>query len=340
MKTTKSPLSVAKLALEVARQCYPDYSCAKSPRKFTQPQLVACLVLKEFLRLDYRGMYQTLREWSDLRQVLGLSRVPHFTTLCAAHRRLLRKGLTRRLIDRLLAFCRRNGVLREKTRLAVIDSTGLETRHSSHYFTRRCGRHSAHTKVKYPKLSAICDAESHLVLGLTVNRGPKPDHCEFESTLRDALRRQPMQTLVADAGYDSEPAHRWCRETLGIRSIIPPVINGRKRLDGRPRRMNGHYRKKLRRRFPRKTYGQRWQIETVFSMLKRLMGSSLRARSYHSQCREIVLRVITLNVMILLHAISYVLYRAGQTQVNSLRRWRVYPPIFTPPLHTERVPVR
>ena len=313
MKTTKSPLTVAKLALEIARQCYRTYSCAKSPRKFTQPQLVACLVLKEFLRLDYRGMYQTLREWSDLRQVLGLSKVPHFTTLCAAHRRLLRKGLTRRLIDRLLAFCRRNGVLKEKTRLAVIDSTGLETRHSSHYFTRRCGRHSAHTKVKYPKLSVVCDAESHLILGLTVNRGPKPDHCEFRSTLRDALRRQPIGTLAADAGYDSEPAHRWCRETLGIRSIIPPTISGRKRLDSRPRKMRGRYRNQLRRRFPSKTYGQRWQIETVFSMLKRLMGSSLRARRYHSQCREITLRVITLNVMILLHAISYVLYRAGQS---------------------------
>jgi hypothetical protein len=318
MKTTKSPLSVAKLALEVARQCYADYSCAKSPKKFTQPQLVACLVLKEFLRLDYRGIRQTLLEWSDLRQVLGLCKVPHFTTLCAAHRRLLRKGLTNRLIDRLLAFCRRNGQLPRKTRLAVIDSTGLETRHSSHYFTRRCGRHSAHTKLKYPKLSLICDARSHLVLGLVVDRGPKPDPCEFERTLTDALRRQPIQTLVGDAGYDSEKAHRWCREQLGIRSIIPPAISGRRRLDGRPRRMRGHYRRKLRRRFPKKTYGQRWQIETVFSMLKRLMGSALRARSYHSQCREIVLRVITLNLMILLHAVSYVLYRAGQSPILPL----------------------
>ena len=300
MKTTKSPLSVAKLALEVARQCYPDYSCAKSPRKFTQPQLVACLVLKEFLRLDYRGMHEVLCEWSDLREVLGLTKAPHFTTLCAAHRRLLRKPQTSRLLDHLLATCRRNGRLPQTTRLAVIDSTGLETRHSSHYFTRRCGRHSAHTKVKYPKLSLICDAKTHLVLGLTVNRGPKPDHCEFESTLRDALARQPLRTLIADAGYDSEKAHRLCREELGIESIIPARVNGRPRRDGGPRHIRGHYRKRLYRRFPAKRYGQRWQIETVFSMLKRLMGSALRARGYHSQCREIVLRVITLNLMILL----------------------------------------
>ena len=46
-------------------------------------------------------------------------------------------------------------------------------------------------------------------------------------------------------------------------------------------------------------YSQRWQAETVNSMLKRLMGSGLRARNYWSQCRETILRAISLNVMIL-----------------------------------------
>jgi hypothetical protein len=55
----------------------------------------------------------------------------------------------------------------------------------------------------------------------------------------------------------------------------------------------------MKRRFPKHTYGQRWQIETVFSMLKRNMGSALRARSYHSQNREIRLRVLTHNLAIL-----------------------------------------
>ena len=49
----------------------------------------------------------------------------------------------------------------------------------------------------------------------------------------------------------------------------------------------------------RSRYGQRWQVETVNSMLKRLLGSALRARNYHSQCRELRLRALTLNVMIL-----------------------------------------
>ncbi len=45
--------------------------------------------------------------------------------------------------------------------------------------------------------------------------------------------------------------------------------------------------------------GPRWQCETGNSMIKRLLGSALRARTYWRQCREITLRAITLNVLIL-----------------------------------------
>jgi transposase len=300
MKTTKSPLTIARLALELAERCYPSYSCPKSPRRFTQPQLVACLVVKEFLRLDYRGVQQTLLEWSDLRKVLGLTKVPHFTSLCSAHKRLLRKRHMDLLLSSLLQRCRNEKLLSETVALAAIDSTGLESRHVSHYFTRRSERHAAHYKATYPKLSAVCDTRTHLILGVTVDRGPTVDHCEFRPTVQRALAHQPFKTLLADAGYDSEKAHHWCRDELGIRSIIPPRTYGRRRLDGAPRGTYGHYRVKLLRRFPRKLYGQRWQIETAFSVIKRCLGAALRARTYHSQCREVVLKVLTYNLMILL----------------------------------------
>jgi hypothetical protein len=53
-------------------------------------------------------------------------------------------------------------------------------------------------------------------------------------------------------------------------------------------------------RFDHQTYGQRWQVKTVASMLKRNLGSALHARTYWSQCREMILRTITHNIMILL----------------------------------------
>jgi hypothetical protein len=61
-------------------RCLRAYAHKFSPKKFTQPQLFACLVLKTFLKTDYRGLAAHLAEHSDLRAVLGLEIVPHFTT--------------------------------------------------------------------------------------------------------------------------------------------------------------------------------------------------------------------------------------------------------------------
>ena len=300
MRTSKSTLTVARMALRAARDAIPDYAHPKSPKKFTQPQLLACLVVKEFLGLDYRGVQVLLREWSDLRDVLGLKTVPHFTTLCAASRRLLSKPLAERLMGATLTLCRKAKLLKRRSKLAAMDSTGLETRHVSDYYTQRCDRHRSHRKRRYPKLSAVCDTANHLILGVFIDRGPQRDHAEDEETLLAALTHQWIKTLLADAGYESERFHDVCRRDLGIRSIIPTTQRGRPRKDGKPRPINGHYRRLMQRRFPKQLYGQRWQIETVFSMLKRNLGAALRARRYWSQGREIRLRVLTHNLMILL----------------------------------------
>ena len=41
------------MALKAARDSLPDHTKAK---KFMQPQLMACLVIKESFQIDYRGM--------------------------------------------------------------------------------------------------------------------------------------------------------------------------------------------------------------------------------------------------------------------------------------------
>ena len=83
---------MAQAALAAGKQALTEYSCAKSPHKFTQPQLFALLVLKQFFKLDYRGVTQYLARWAELRSVLGLRKVPHFRTLHEASKRLLKKG--------------------------------------------------------------------------------------------------------------------------------------------------------------------------------------------------------------------------------------------------------
>ena len=90
---TKSPVAVAREALQVGEAGLPLYASRFSKKDFTQPQLFAMLVLRQFFKTDYRGIIQMLRDLSDLRRVLRLKKVPHYSTLCYAEQRLLKKGL-------------------------------------------------------------------------------------------------------------------------------------------------------------------------------------------------------------------------------------------------------
>jgi hypothetical protein len=90
---TKSPVALAREALGVAQEALPSYSHRFSPKVFTQPQLFAILVLRQFFKTDYRGVVQLLEDFGDLRRVLGLQKVPHYSTLCYAEKRLAKKGL-------------------------------------------------------------------------------------------------------------------------------------------------------------------------------------------------------------------------------------------------------
>jgi hypothetical protein len=317
MKTTKSTLTVAREALKAGQESLPDYRRPQSPKKFTQPQLFACLVVKEFRRLDYRGVWVLLQEWPELRNVLGLKKVPHFTTLWAASKRLLAKPKAEALLDGVLRRCRQAKILGKRTPLAAMDSTGLESRHVSAYYTQRCHRHQGHYKSRYPKLSAVGDTANHLILGCAMDRGPQPDLAEARPTVRAALSHQSLGALLGDPGYEAEGFHRFCR-ARDIRSIIPTTDRGRPRADGQPHAVRGHYRRLMKSHFPKVLYGQRWQAETIISMLKRNFGSALRARYYHSQNREIRLRILTHDLGILLRPLRHVMsHRVTACSIHS-----------------------
>ena len=91
---TKSALDLVKTAIDLGTQGLPAYSTKFSRRDFTQAQLFAMLSLRQYLKSDYRKTTQILSEWSDLREALGLAKVPHWTTLEKAQKRLLKKGLS------------------------------------------------------------------------------------------------------------------------------------------------------------------------------------------------------------------------------------------------------
>jgi len=194
-------------------------------------------------------------------------------------------------------------LLPKRTPLSAIDSSGFEAHHVSHYFVRRRARNRERTLQlltyrRFPKLGLVVDCRTHFILAAVPGRGPSPDHPHLIEAVLAARTRRRLETLLADAGYDAEWVHQFLRDELDLRSLIPPEIGRQttKPPTGRYRRqMKSYFRRPQRRR----RYGQRWQAETVISMLKRRLGECVNARSDRRQRRALLLKAITHNILIL-----------------------------------------
>ena len=74
-------LPFARIALQVSKAVLPRYRSRFSKHQFTQPQLLAIPCLMRYEDWTFREAEVRLGEHRELRQTLGLSRVPDFTTL-------------------------------------------------------------------------------------------------------------------------------------------------------------------------------------------------------------------------------------------------------------------
>jgi hypothetical protein len=70
MITSKSPVAIMKAAFELGRQLFADHAHKFGPQTFTEPQLFACLALREHQKKSYRGVEAALsvvEGWSTAR---------------------------------------------------------------------------------------------------------------------------------------------------------------------------------------------------------------------------------------------------------------------------------
>ena len=199
----------------------------------------------------------------------------------------------------MIRRARRHGLI-DAAPVVAVDATGLETRHVSAHFGHKRAKGKAkkgkgHRQRAWPKLTTVLHTHSHLLLGAVPGLGPSQDSPDFTPAMRQAARLLAIDVALGDAGYDAEHNHRLCREGLGVRQT---VIRLNRRNTGR-RWPKTPYRRAMRHRFPKPLYHQRWHVESGFSQHKRRLGSALTARNPSSQNRELVLRVLTHNLMLL-----------------------------------------
>jgi hypothetical protein len=280
-------LRLVRLAVQLARTQLRDDASKFAPKRDTQPSLLACLCLKEFLHMDDRSCEALLASAQELRAALGLHAVPDHSTLWWFSRHKVKPRLLARVLSEPVRLFQQAAAPHART--VAVDSTGFARAPASPYSQQRAGhRHRAKTWLKW---SGAVWTDPLILCGQIADLGPRGDHVEFRPLVTQTLARLRFTRLLADGGYASEANHRWWREDLGIESIIPTITGRQARgLTRRP------YRRQLQLAFPRQPYGQRWTVETFISVVKRRFGGAVTARGYWQQVKQSVLRGITYNL--------------------------------------------
>jgi hypothetical protein len=190
-------LGVARLAMRLGGDHLSDYGAVTSRKDFTRRQLMACLVLRAYLKTTYRGVIEILETSEALRTELGMKeKLPHYSTLAKFCERSA-------VLDILGAMLHRLGQasLRHEKQPVAINATGLETSTASaHLVCRSKKERKKWVKPRWRCSPRACcrwvqywtGAEQRQVPGLaaaaTVALGPA--HPTAQALRRRGLRRR------------------------------------------------------------------------------------------------------------------------------------------------------
>ena len=296
-------------AYHLAKGVLPDRTSKFSRRDFTLPQLFACLAVKEQQKKSYREAEALLKDADHWCHAIGMRKVPDPNTLCRAAKAILSRFRTDKLLDVVARWAATARILGLSLKPLAGDATHFEDRHCSRHFESRRGRGTGSkgrkSKVKgLPKLAVGVASACHLVISFWAGAGAGGDSAHFEPLLFDAWRRVPNRRFKSawDAGFDAEHNHELARRDMGVPTLIPATV-GRPVKGGKP--PAGRWRRHMRRVLATKAsrrrcgYTQRWQVETVNSMIKRNLGSALRGKTKASRTRDLRLKVLVHDLMIL-----------------------------------------
>jgi hypothetical protein len=279
MRRESRYVQFARRAYEEAQASLPKYTHRNSPKTYTFPQLVACVMLKFYLNKTYRDVEEWLLATDKVCTVLELESVPDHSTLSRTYRKLTKAQLDkmqRHLLDE-------SGV---KEEAIAGDSTSFTlSQASSHYRTRSGKCFSDWIKGGY-----AVGIQSQLILGSSAQPGRLPDFAFLERLKRQIrrygryLRGRRAWFFLGDSGFDAKeitdgdlvyPIRRYGKITDPKRQERADLVS-QARLDG--------------------LFGYRWLVETVNSVIKRKFGDSIRSRIWFLQRREPIIKGLVYNI--------------------------------------------
>lgn len=265
-------ISILKRFLVSARQLVskiPRFSSKFSNKIYDNHQKMIILIFRQRMRMTYRGIVRFLRFSPLARALLKLRSVPDHSTLVKFHKRIKSE-----ILDSLLCKKRVNTV--------AIDSSGFETSYMSYHYANVWNRQDKRKWRRYLKVSIAIDTDSQYILSQKIRIGPRNDNIDFKPVMKNLN----CKFVVADKGYDSKSNRYFVLREMKAYPHIPY-----RKMAGRTYERAG-----VPLKFNEKIYHQRSKVETVFSVIKRKYGSFVLSRSFESQKKELLFRMIAYNV--------------------------------------------
>lgn len=140
----------------------PLYSSKFSRRDYTQHQLLSLEIFREYIGLRYRDFIELVELMDVIKERLGISRIPHFSTLCKFSARISLRLLSK-IYKQVTGFFSRQP---RRISTMAIDSTGFPIEHFSYYYSVRTEK----TRRDYIKVSLAVDTTKQAILGYKITK--------------------------------------------------------------------------------------------------------------------------------------------------------------------------
>lgn len=179
----------------VFKNSLPKYSCRKSKHTYKQHQLAIIWCLMKYLKTNYRGVIEQLEIMPELMQVIGLSQLPHFTTINKFFLRINTSIIYAVFVQTVYLFP--NGPT-----IVAIDATGYSSNYASRYYAQRM--HGEQEIRGYIKASLSVSTANQCIIAVRTRLGPRNDNIDFVWLATQSTNIARPTHVTADKGYDSE----------------------------------------------------------------------------------------------------------------------------------------
>ncbi|MDX2166478.1 MAG: IS5 family transposase [Deltaproteobacteria bacterium] len=187
--------------------------------------------------------------------------------------------------------------LREVEQDFAVDSTGFGTARFYRYYSEKYGHEQLGRA--WVKTHACVGTKTNIVTAVVISGMQEHDSPQFAKLVESTAERFTVREVSADKAYSGRDNYALV-EHLGATPFIPFRSNAKPDPKSPAWNKMWHWFALNREDFCLH-YHKRSNVEAAFSMIKRVFGDSVRAKTPVAQINEVLLKIVCHNIRVLIH---------------------------------------